>query len=146
MLPVSWIARAVPLEPEAALALDEQACALAERLLLLPEERLERLRGVAGDAHLVVLGKAEDLPWCEGIRYFGREPESPEMLAPCSEEPDAPVSLLARALRLRFGEALQHSYVVCSEPPLVLPVPGARALTRSLVSAWLDQRQQGSPA
>ena len=131
--------RSAPLAPEAVLSVGSDARALAKRLLELNDSHLGRLRGLAGVSHLAVLGKAADLPWCDGIQYLGREPEVPGLLTSCvyTTAPDA--ALLARALLARFASSrLEAPYAVCFEPPLVVPLASARALTRSVITTWLD--------
>lgn len=131
--------RAAPLPPGAALALGKSARALCERLLALPEERLARLRGVAGSELLLVLGAEEDLPWSDGVAYLGREPELPELLLPCSLRPTAPAPLLLRALLARFRQQGLHGpCAVLFEPPLVVSLAAAQPLTRPGLLAWRD--------
>ena len=131
--------RAAPLTPGAALALGESALALCRRLLALPEERLARLRGVAGRELLVVLGAEQDLPWSDGIVYLGREPELPELLLPCALRASVPAPLLLRALLSRFREqGLQGPCAVLLEPPLVVSLAAAQPLTRAGLLLWRE--------
>lgn len=130
--------RVTPLAPDAALGFGRAALALVHRLLELPDDQLERLRGVAGTNVLLVLGSAVDLPWCDGIAYFGREPDDPGLLLPCASSPALPASLLARALERRFEEqALQRPFLISLEPPLLVPVGNARKLERAALQTWL---------
>ena len=137
MAGVGPTARLVPLVPSAVLALGPSSLALAARLLQLAEERLQRLRGVAGSEFLLLLGAAEDLPWCDGLTYLGREPSAPELLLPCAETSNVPPPLLLRALCERFKhEHLRAPFAVSFDPPLVVPTGDAEPLSQSLVSAW----------
>jgi hypothetical protein len=52
----------------------------------------------------VVLGAAAALPWCDGARYLGRDPEAPALYVPTAIGPDLPVSLVERAV-LRLAPA-----------------------------------------
>jgi hypothetical protein len=137
MLRVGQAPRIHPLTPCAALALGPSTLAFLARLLQLPEPRLLRLRGVAGRDFLLALGSAEDLPWCDGLHYLGREPGTPELLLPCAETSNVPPTLLLRALSERFkSENLRAPFAVSFEPALVVPVADAQPLSQSLLGSW----------
>jgi hypothetical protein len=144
MLSVGSQQRVTPLPPEAVLAFGHIALAFGERLLELSDEHLGRLRGVVGADALLVLGSGADLPWCDGLAYFGREPEEPSLLLPCASSPVLPATLLARALERRFEEQhLLRPLLISLDPPLVLAVGSARGLERAALRAWLEAR--GAP-
>lgn len=139
MLTVGSQLRVTPLAPDAALGLGPAALALGHRLFELPDDQLERLRAVAGTNVLLVLGSTADLPWCDGIAYFGREPDDPGLLLPCASSPTQPAALLARALERRFEEqGLQRPFLISLDPPLLLAIGNARKLERAALQAWLD--------
>jgi hypothetical protein len=139
MLSVGSQQRVTPLPPEAALAFGQVAHAFARRLLELSDEQLGRLRGVASADALLVLGRGSDLPWCDGIAYFGREPEEPSLLLPCASSPVLPAPLLARALERRFEEqGLRRPFLISLDPPLLLAVGSARGLERAALRVWLE--------
>ena len=130
-----------PLPPEAALAFGHVALAFGDRLLELSDEHLGRLRGVVSADALLVLGMGADLPWCDGIASFGREPEDPGLLLPCASSPVLPATLLARALERRFEEQrLRRPLLISLDPPLVLAVGDARGLERTALRNWLEAR------
>ena len=129
--------RPQPLPPIAALALEASSFALAARLLELSDAHLQRLRGVAGRELLLVLGNAEDLPWCDGLTYLGREPTAPGLLLPCAETVDVAASLFLDALLSKHAaRSLQPPLAVSFEPKLVLSVVAARQLDRDAILAW----------
>jgi hypothetical protein len=139
MLSVGSQQRVTPLPPEAALALGRVALAFGGRLLELSDEHLGRLRGVVSADALLVLGTSADLPWCDGIAYFGREPEEPSLLLPCASSPVLPATLLARALERRFEEqSLRRPLLISFDPPLVLATGSARGLERAALREWLE--------
>jgi hypothetical protein len=141
MLSVGSQQRVTPLPPEAALAFGHVAPAFGRRLLELSDEQLGRLRGVASADALLVLGASADLPWCDGIAYFGREPEDPSLLLPCASSPVLPATLLAQALERRFEEqGLRRPFLISLDPPLLLAVGSARGLERAALRAWLEAR------
>src|SRR5690349_4890483 len=127
MLRIGQAPRAVPLTPEAVLAVGASALGLARRLLQLTDTQLARLRGLAGSELALVLGAADDLPWSEGVAYLAREPSAPELYLPCATEPDVPATLLLRALA-RHCRVEQPSLplAVSLEPPLVVSVAPAQ--------------------
>lgn len=116
LLPLELTPRREPLEPQAAAALGPAALALAAHLLARPAEALHALRGVAGADVLAVLGAASDLPWIDGIAYFGRDERAPRLLLPTTVEIGPSPALLERALFARYPHLLAP----------VLVVPGAR--------------------
>lgn len=131
--------RVTPLVPEAALGVGPVALALGKRLLELGDEQLERLRAVAGTDALLVVGNGADLPWCDGISYFGREPDDAGLLLPCASSPAVPATVLAQALERRFEEhGLRRPFLISLDPPLLLSVGNARKLERAALHAWLD--------
>jgi hypothetical protein len=137
VLSVASAPRAQPLTPGAVLALGSTSLSLATRLLALPDARLEPLRAVLGDELLLLLGPESDLPWSDGVTYLGREPSAPELWLPCAIEPNVPAVLLLRALRSRFDVAsLRAPFAVSLEPPLLVPLLGARPLTRALLDEF----------
>jgi hypothetical protein len=104
---VVWRPRLRPLKPVGVFARGPAARALAERLLARDDAALARLRGVAGDGLLALLGAGGDLPWTDGVSYLGRDPEAPLLLLPTTQEPAIHPRLLERALLERA--LLEHA-------------------------------------
>ena len=96
MIELRVVPRPEPLVPQAAIAIDDAARALAERLLRLPDEHRSRLHGAAGERFLLVCGTEPDLPWCDGIGYLGRDPAAPGLLLPTTLTVDVPLPLFER--------------------------------------------------
>lgn len=122
MISVEWRERAQPLAPSAVLAEGGVARSLVERLLRggwAPE-----LKGVGRrDPLLVVItGEAEDLPWIDGVRYFGADPAAPQVLIPTAAAPSYPMALVAA--RLHAG----HSGLFDPSTGHLVPLHGARTL------------------
>ncbi len=114
-LRLAWLPRAEPLPAVAACALGPAAHALGQRLLHLPDEHRRRLRGVAGRGVLALLGDAEDLPWVDGVLYYGRDPRAPLLLVPTTRAPTVDAALLERAVLARHRDLT---------PPLLLVAEG----------------------
>jgi hypothetical protein len=129
-----WTPRAEPLAPEAALGFDGAAEALARRLARAGDEALARLRGVAGDGVVAVLGVADDLPWVDGVEYVGRAPGAPSLLLPTQVAPSVPAALLERAVVARAGAA---PIAVSAARRRLVSLAGARPIDRVRLAAWL---------
>lgn len=143
LLPLRWRVREPPLEPVAAAATGEAARALAERLLAMPDERLAALSGVAGTEVLVVTGERGDLPWVDGVQYLGRDPQAPGLLLPTTLSPAVPLPLVERAVMLRRRTPVTPMAVVL-EPPLLVPLDGARKVDRAVLRRWLAGEAEGA--
>jgi hypothetical protein len=148
MIEFEVVERAEPLAPCAALALDGAAPTLAERLLRFEDERLVRLRGVAGANFLLVTGAGEDLPWCEGIRYLGRDAEAPALLVPTAVTLDVPLALFERAIRRRLESLRQAEFppwAISFAPELVIATGAAQPIARSRVLEFVARMRASSP-
>ena len=138
--PVLFVARADPLPVVGVAALGGRVPALARRLLLLPDEALARLSGVAGRNAAVVLGAADALPWFDGALYLGAQGA---LLWPAWAQPATHPLLLERALRrtLKAAEgplALLMPSLEGAAAPLVVPLAGARPLSREKLTALVE--------
>lgn len=92
-------ARTEPLSARAVVAEHDVARRLASRLLTLDEATRHQLRVVVTKDLLVALGPEEVLPWVDGVRYLGAEPQSQAMLLPTTRETTPSSVLVERALR-----------------------------------------------
>ena len=135
---ISWTPRQIPLLPVAVAARGDAALRLARRLLLLDDESLTRLKGVAGDELIVIKGAEQDLPWVEGVQYLGIDSEAPALLLPTNYEASWPQPLLARALAVRAEESGQIA--VLPQPALLVPMKSARPVSRQRLTEWIGVR------
>jgi hypothetical protein len=138
-------AREQPLVPCAVAATGRVARDLVARLLAREGAELGQLSGVATTTRaieaqaataIVVLGRAELLPWVDGAQYLGRDPGAPSLLLPTTHAPPVPASLFERAIAARFPRA-QVPLAVLSPEPLVIQLGPARPLSRRALSAFL---------
>jgi hypothetical protein len=128
---VRWMARPVPLAPEAALGAGPVAARLVQRLLQFPDEALAKLTGVAGPGVVVLCAEeGEDLPWVDGLVYLGRDLSAPSLLIPTTLCPNVPLPLVERALLARM---LPGSTPLAVSPRTgqVVALGGARPLQRA---------------
>lgn len=136
-----WREADPPLAPAAMIARGPVATRLLERLVRAPSPGCS---GVVGaDGAVVLLGRAESLPWLDGVVYLGRHPEAPGVLFPTTTVPGAPLDLVARALRRMVPDPGLPVAVVPTEGRLCLyPLGGARPLGAAELRAALDRRRR----
>lgn len=138
-LPVSWVVRATPLAPTAAIASGSAALALARRLLDSSERDLTRHVAVA-DGPLIAV-RAETLPWVEGVVYLGVDETADGLLLPTTLRPDVPSDVFARAVFERYPRAARPLGVVLENGRArVLPLGDARPLDAAALRTWLESR------
>jgi MoxR-vWA-beta-propeller ternary system domain bpX5 len=128
--------RREPLVPCAAAAEGAAAVRLAHRLLALDDEALARLSGVSAPDLLAVFGPEVALPWVEGIRYFGRDPEAPSLLLPTAVVLSVPAPLLERALLAAAGGSTPPLAVLL-DPLRLVPMGLARPVDRARLQVWI---------
>jgi hypothetical protein len=142
MSPVAleWEPRWPPLEPVFAVARGVVATGLA-RLLLAAPSRLAALRGVVSPGLLAVTGS--ELPWVDGIEYFGRDGASAWLLVPTGRRTLVPTSWLER----RYRTALPRAGWPCVLlPPLgILPNADSRESVETETPAELEPARSPSP-
>lgn len=129
--PVTFGERQPPLLPTAVLAQEAVAVTLVRRLLDHTLD-LEGLEGLAGPKVVVILGPTERLPWVDGVRYFGRDPEAPELYLPTTLRP----SVQSRT----YAEVVPgpRPLLIVPEQRMAWPLGGARPLDRARLRAWLE--------
>jgi hypothetical protein len=145
MIALDLSERREPLAACAALCLSKERARFVTRLLQLDDAELARLSGVHGDDFVLICGDAADLPWVDGVRYFGKDPAAPQLLLPTALGPNVSSALLERAVALRL--AAQHStaagpFAVCFEPPQLIPLGAAQPLSRTVLEDWLTARSR----
>lgn len=138
---VKWVRRVVPLPPVAVAARDEAAKALVHRLLLGAEHRLANLSLVAGARLVVARNEPDTLPWVDGARYLGIDPEAPNLLLPTTSAPDVPVQLFERCLAsVDGGLGAPIAVLANNDGGLTLvSLSDGRPPTRSGLSRWLAE-------
>jgi hypothetical protein len=133
-----WRPRERPLVPCAVIASGEAAPRLASRVLERTNGELARLRGVAGDGLVLLVGDADDLPWVDGVAYLGRDAAAPSLLVPTSLEPSIAPALFERAVLARAAR-LVPPVAVLEAPPRLVSTADARALSRERLRAFVER-------
>lgn len=133
-LALHWAPRWPPLAPEFVMARGAPARALATLLLASPQ-RLDALRGVAAPRLLALSGA--ELPWVEGVEYFGREPGASWLLLPTERAPSVPSPWLERRYRRALPDAGWPCLLV-PEPLTLVPVAKCAPVGAAMLAAWLE--------
>lgn len=132
--PIGWVPREVPLAPVAVVGRGPVARLLLARLRALPDDRLARLEGGTAESLTIVMGKADDLPWVDGVTYLGREPAAADLVVPTTSAAAAPAALVEAALRrqaTRTGAAFAGPFAVLLDPLTIVPLASLRRIDRA---------------
>ena len=135
---IDFTQRETILDPVAVVGLGNAARALAHRLLALEDDRLQKLRGAAGEGILIALGEAAALPWAPGVTYLGQEPDAPRLLVPTMLRPAIAFDVFERAVA-RHVAPLSAPWAVLSSPARVFSVAAATTIDRKQIRKWLDE-------
>lgn len=149
MIALHLSARKEPLAACAALCMSKESTRLVTRLLQLDNAELARLSGIHGDDFVFICGDAVDLPWVDGVQYFGKDPTAPQLLLPTALGPNVPSALLERAVALRLAAQANTAsgpFAVCFDPPQLIPVGAAQPLRRTALEDWLTARSETEAA
>ena len=136
-----WMLADSPAVPEAALAWGQQSRLLHARLERLPDDQRHRLQVTANGQMLIVTGKAEDLPWIEGIEYAAANPDAPGLWLPTRWRPDLAAELVLRAL----GRVSKRSpLLLWREPVALVPLdrllPASTQVLAKIAGFWQEHR------
>lgn len=126
-----WRPREPPLE--ATLALGSGAVGLALARRVLRHDTLAGLSAVVTDEALLIAGS--ELPWVEGIAYFGRSAAAPSVLQPTTLEPPLDEALLERRLLAELAPPV----LIDPRRGLLVSLRELRALDRAKLRAWLER-------
>lgn len=140
LISIEWQPRSTPLQPTAVAATGASAVRLGRRLLLLEDEALAGLQGVAAEDSLLIMGNGENLPWTKEAVYLGRDNLAPSILLPTVYEPTIPAALLERALMQRFKD--QVPFAVLLDPGRIISFGGALQIKRTILQKWLGAYSQ----
>jgi hypothetical protein len=136
-IPVTFVPHPDALEALAVIGVGPAARALGARLLAESDERLRKLRGVAGRGALVVLGPSDELPWADGVHYLGRHSSAPSLLLPTTLRPDVPLEVFEQAVLEREPRLLSPVCVIAA-PPRLISVNDALPIERDKLRGWLE--------
>jgi hypothetical protein len=127
--------RSTPLSARAVVASDAVAKSLGRRLVQLDDGALKMLAAVGSDDLLVILGDESQLPWIDGVTYFGRDDSAPGLLLPTALAPSVPAPVLEAAIRKLVPRSAP--VVVMPSPTRLINCGAARAIDRDRLRAWI---------
>ena len=130
---LAWQTRTPALAPEGVVATGAVVAPLLAALAARDPSALDGLRAAAGGSLLCVVGPADRLPWCDGVRYCAPSPDAAGLWLPTTQAPAIAADLVLDALARRAGQGM---LLLWPDPELVLPLAGAHPLTPRLL-AWL---------
>ena len=140
----NWSPALTPGPATAVVARDEAARQLARSLLLREDPALAELRGVASSAGqgsapatIVVVGKAELLPWADGAIYLGHSTAAGGILWPVLWTPPIPVALLEKALLASHSD-LSAPLALVPQWGLLVPLGLALPIERDHLHRFLN--------
>lgn len=130
---LQWGPRWPPLDAEFVVGRGFAGRHLARAVLATPT-RLAGLRGVLSPDVLALTGA--DLPWVDGVEYFGREEGAPWLLMPTTRECSVRAAWLEHRFRATSG-AIDWPCLLLGETELeLLPVGRVGALEFAQLERW----------
>ncbi len=130
-----WCMRQVPLAPQGMIIHTAQRQSALNKLLLIGDEQLYQLRGVASAQHLVILGNEQALPWIPGAIYLGQDQEAQHLWLPTHLKPNISLELFDRAITLAHGIG---QYVIDPYRKALLPTRDALTLNRKRLQEVME--------
>jgi hypothetical protein len=128
---IDWHKRDLPLTPLAAMVPRNEVESLLKRDLAA------ELRALCVGDTLIVFGKTDDLPWCHGVRYFGRDPLAPTLLLPTHSAPTIPVELFERCIRRRYS--FSGPLLIDRQARRVVGLTAERPLTKGVLQQFQER-------
>jgi len=132
---LSWSERSGRGEPAGVVAQDEVARRLIDRLKSEPDASLASLSVVAVRGFLILIGRADTLPWVEGVQYCASDQGAPSLWLPMLKAPTISTDLLQTALGARLKQA---PLLLWHDPEQIVPLDRPMTLTPALLD-WLDK-------
>lgn len=135
-----WGPEPQPPAPQGAAGIGRDASrALLAAVQALEPARRDALMLTANADVLVVAGRAEHLPWCEGVLYIAPRDAAPALWLPTTQRPQLPLDLLQRALERRHRPS---PLLMLREPAQLMPLhralPASDELIAQIRARWQD--------
>ena len=128
--------RDTPLVPTALTVKGDTALRLLEKLSTLDKLNLSKLKGGAFDDLIFITCEAYNLPWIDGVNYYGYDPETNNLLLPSHSKP----SLNAGLIEESFGLKGATHYILMKESNTLISTDGALPLKRETIIKWIEAR------
>jgi hypothetical protein len=130
-----WRERSDTPTPAGLVAAGAAAHATVRALARRDTAELTGLTVIVASGQLILFGRADRLPWVEGVRYCAPAPDAPGLWLPTWLAPDLPADLVHASLQRRTGHA---ALLLWTEPDFVLPLNDALPVDAAVL-AWLDK-------
>jgi len=137
-----WTAAHQPVPASAVLAQGEAARQALSILLRRNEDRLTRkLQGIYHQWGIILVGSKHELPWYDGVEYFGKPHAQLQHYYPCTLVPPVPIDVIDRALSRQFDGPVLYRPRQKMVYPLAclraLEKPKLQQLAASATHAWV---------
>ncbi len=136
---ITWIERKNPLPPSAVSASGDYALNLVSLLLKRDKKILSSLNGGFLKDMVFFTGETNSLPWCDGVVYYGIDPDAPTLLLPTLLKPSVNSGFLEKAITIPD----RSQYLVIPEKSLFLSTNGTLPLDREILTKWLEENKNG---
>lgn len=135
-----WGPEPEPPAPQGAAGVGRAAArALLAAIEALEPQRRGKLMLTANADVLVATGRADELPWCEGVLYIAPRDAAPALWLPTTQRPHLPLDLLQRALERRHRPS---PLLMLREPAQLVPLhralPAGDELIAQIRARWQD--------
>ncbi|MGI0116301.1 hypothetical protein [Zooshikella sp. RANM57] len=132
---LDWQPRQYPLEPMAVLCKQRQFKPMVKRLLGWSATKQNALQGLHFKQTLMVLiGKAETLPWLPGCIYFGKDHLAPNLMMPTLLTPTISADIVQFSVTQKLGSGL---YLIDPTEQQILPLHQARQIQAAYLESLL---------
>lgn len=135
-----WGPEPEPPAPQGAAGVGRAAArALLAAIETLEPQRRGKLMLTANADVLVATGRADELPWCEGVLYIAPREAAPALWLPTTQRPQLPLDLLQRALERRHRPS---PLLMLRDPAQLVPLhralPAGDELIAQIRARWQD--------
>lgn len=135
-----WGPELEPPPPQGAAGVGRAAArALLAAVEALDAQRRGALMLTANADVLVVTGRADALPWSQGVLYIAPREPAPALWLPTTQRPQLPLDLLQRALERRHRPS---PLLMLREPAQLVPLhralPASDELIAQIRARWQD--------
>jgi len=134
---IVWRPRVVPLEPVVAVADGEVARAAVKGLLERRDLGAAQLVVTGAPGLFCVAGPSDNLPWVDGIRYFGVDERAPHLRLPTREVTSVHPGVLQNAILRAYPDA-GSPMVVDNMNSRVLSLAPAKPVRAEMLARWLE--------
>ncbi|MCP3927040.1 MAG: hypothetical protein GY714_31155 [Desulfobacterales bacterium] len=132
-----WENRDIPLTPTAITAKGEVSKKFIKKLLTYNNEELSFFKGGAyGDLVFLTFESDINIPWVDGVNYYGYDPETNNLLLPSHSKPSVNAGFIEKALEIKGST----QYIFMKDTKTILSTDQALPLKRDLLIKWIESQ------